>query len=79
MPVYPIEAPIIQVTPPLEPVHRAAPTEVVNYLISRGWQSIHNNLWINDCQELIGLDFQWPEALAYEVFQNFVMLKTAGE
>lgn len=72
MPITP--PPIIQ-----EPIYHAAPNDVQTYLISRGWTCRHDNTWSNSREDLYSEFFQWPEALAYEIFQNFVMLKNAGE
>lgn len=72
--------PVVRNPSPPTPIYHMAPVDVQNYLYSRGWKMQGNeNLWMKSTDGFYGEDFQWPEALAYEIFQNFVLLKTGDE
>ena len=72
--------PITDIAPPVLPM---PPTDVQDYLFNRNWYTISistgEQMWAHSNPDLHGQYFQWPEALAYEIFKNFVILKTAGE
>jgi len=67
------------VVPPTPYCHNA-PVDVGAFLYSKGWSlNSTNNAWKNMRNEIAGYDFDWPEALAYEMFRTFVLLKTQDE
>lgn len=53
-----------------------APPDVSEWLFNRGWGVDHgSNQWHYDDGDVGGVEFSWPEALAYEMFRLFIKLK----
>lgn len=51
------------------------PAKVNSWLVNRGWTNTSGAHWERwDDSDIIGQQFDWPEALAYELFKMLILL-----